>query len=436
MSRFANIIATVESLSESGALGATEDALEAAQTATDVAEGNVEVIEGVAEIDNMDTGIEDAFEAEGKIEDLLDAAEETLKEGGMSEAEAKLLEVSHESIMSTLGMGHRNTQLSRNPVCSLESYAGEQTRRSATMVTIESLKDSAMGIAKNIVAALKAALATVLNFIVGLLRNRGLMEKHLNNLKSKVDKIDTTKFKKSKEDFAAAASSLTVDGKASVATATQILESAKKVVAGAITISSVLKTKADADPEEAVSAVRSAVTSIGRHGDGYGHLTGGRHLKIEEKDGVINVTASEGSAKADKIAAPSKQEMSGLLTKALEVIRGLREFEKTQTKLKDAVEAIVARLNEYTSVVRSKIGTEESKKKGEEAAKARKTARVARTIMTKAGGIMPSLAFAAVKAVADYVTAGLRNYRGEGGEGSAASIGGQAAASPDVPRLK
>lgn len=431
MSRFAHIISTVENLSESGALGATEDALEAAQTATDVAEGNAEVIEGAGAIDNMDTGIEDAFEAENKIEDLLEAAEETMKDGGMSESEAKLLEVSHESIMSTLGMGHRTSGLSANPVLSMESYGSAQTRLSATMATVESLKENAKSIAANIVRALKAALATVVNFIVGLLRNRALMEKHLNNLKSQVDKIDTTKYSKSKEDFATAAGPLTVDGKASVATANQILDSAKKVIAAAVTISSVLKTKADADPDEAVAAVRAAVTGIGRHGDGYGHLTAGRHLKIEEKEGSINVTASEGSAKADKIAAPSKQEMSGLLGKALEVIRGLREFEKTQTKLKDAVDAIIARLNEYTSVVRSKVGTEESKKKGEEAAKARKTARVARTIMTKAGGIMPSLAFAAVKAVADYVTAGLRNYRGEGGSAAAGNSG----SAPDVPRL-
>lgn len=430
MSRFASILSTVESLSESGQLGATEDALEAAQTATDVAEGNAEVIEGTGAIENLDTGIEDAFEAEDKIEDLLEAAEETMQEGGMSESEAKLLEVSHESIMSTLGMGHRTSGLSNNPILSMESYGSEQTRLSATMATVESLKDSAKTIATNIAKALKAALTTVINFIVGLLRNRGLMEKHLNNLKSQVDKLDTTKYSKAKEDFATAAGPLTVDGKASVATANQILDSAKKVVAAAVTISSVLKTKADADPEEAVTAVRSAVTGIGRNGDGYGHLTAGRHLKIEEKEGTINVTASEGSAKADKIAAPSKQEMAGLLTKALDVIKGLREFEKTQTKLKDAVEAIIARLNEYTSVVRSKIGTEESKKKGEEAAKARKTARVARTIMTKAGGIMPSLAFAAVKAVADYVTAGLRNYRGEGG-----TAAGKTGSAPDVPRL-
>ncbi len=429
MSRFAQIIATVENLSESGQLGATEDALEAAQTAADVAEGNADIIEGVGEIDNIATGIEDAFEAEDKIEDLLEAAEDTLKDGGMSDKEAKLLEVSHESIMSTLGMGHRTTSFSKSPVCTLESYGSAMTRSSSTIYTIESLKDSVKSIANNIVAALKAALATVVNFIVGLLRNRALMEKHLKNLKAKVDKLDTTKFKMEKEEFGTAAGSLTVDGKASVATATEVITSAKKVVGAAVSISATLKAKADASPEEATAAVRSAVEAIGRHGDGYGSLTSGRHFKLEEKEGVISISIAEGSARAEKIAAPTKQDMAALVTKALEVIAGLRDLQKTETALKDAVSKIIARLSEYTNVVRSKVGTEESKAKAAEAAKARKSARIARTALTKAGSSMPAVAYNAVKAIADYVTAGLRNYR-NGNENAADGVKAAPAASP------
>lgn len=418
MSRFANLVATIENLSESGALGATEDALEAAQTAADVAEGNAEVIKDAGELDNIDTGIEDAFEAQDKIEDLIEAAEETAQNGGMSDKEAKLLEISHESIMSTLGMGHRTTGLSANPVASLESYASAQTRMPATLVTIESLKDSVKNLGGKIIAALKAALSTVVNFVVGLLRNRALMEKHLNNLKAQVEKLDTNKLKQASSEFTTAAAALSVDGKASEETAHKVLDTARKLVAGSITMSATMKTKADSTPAEAVKAVKDIVEGFGANGDGYGNLTSGRKLKVEVKDDTISVTVADGAAKAEKIAAPSKAAMGALLTKAIDIIKALREMSKTETSLKDAVNAIINRLSEYANVVRSKVGSDDSKKKAEQAAAARKSARIARSVMTKAGGTFPALAFAAVKAVADYVTAGLRNFRGEGENGA------------------
>lgn len=411
MSRFANLVATIENLSESGALGATEDALEAAQTAADVAEGNAEIIKDAGELDNIDTGIEDAFEAQDKIEDLIEAAEETAQNGGMSDKEAKLLEISHESIMSTLGMGHRTTGLSANPVASLESYASAQTRMPATLVTIESLKDSVKNLGGKIIAALKAALSTVVNFVVGLLRNRALMEKHLNNLKAQVEKLDAAKLKMKETSFTGGAAALTLDGKANSGTALLILDTARRLVSSSITLSSVIKTKADSTPEEANKAVKDAVESIGTNGDGFGYLTKGRKVKFEIKEDVGTVSVTEVGKTAEKIDAPSKKEMSELLTDAIAVIKTMREMSKTETNFKDAVNKIINRLSEVANVVRSKIGSEESKKKAEEAAASRKSARVARAVMTKAGGTFPSLAFAAVKAVADYVSAGIRNYQ-------------------------
>ena len=88
MAKLGDVIAILEDLSSSGALGATEDALQAEQNATDVAEGNAEMIKDVAEIDSVDTGISDAFDAQDRVEELLEAAKETNAEGGLSEKEA------------------------------------------------------------------------------------------------------------------------------------------------------------------------------------------------------------------------------------------------------------------------------------------------------------------------------------------------------------
>ena len=46
MAKLGDVIAILEDLSSSGALGATEDALQAEQNATDVAEGNAEYLSG------------------------------------------------------------------------------------------------------------------------------------------------------------------------------------------------------------------------------------------------------------------------------------------------------------------------------------------------------------------------------------------------------
>ncbi len=280
-------IVTMENLSESGAMGATEDALAAAETATDVAEGNAEVIEGAGEIDNLDLGIEDAFEAGDHIEELLEAAEGTMKEGGMTEQEAKLLEVSHESIMRSLGMSHRTTSLSKNPIVTIESYGSSQTRQSATIATIESLVSSGKNIVTQLIAALKAAWNTVSNFVAGLLRNRDLMDKHLSNLQAKVKALGDD-LKPRAESFKAGAASLSVDGKASPATARQILQSASSLIAASVTIASSIKVVTK--PDEAAASVEAALTRLPKHGDSYGHLTLGRSIKVKKEDGTISVS--------------------------------------------------------------------------------------------------------------------------------------------------
>lgn len=393
--------ANLESLSESGALGATEDALKAEETAKDVAEGNVEIIEGVEEIDGLGTCIEDAFAADKQVEALLDAAEETMKDGGMSAREAKLLEVSHESIMSSIGMGHRTSGHTSNPIVSLESYGSFQTRQSATLATLESIKDTAKGLVDTIIKGLKAALSTVMNFISGLLRNRTLMARHIDNLIGRVGKIDTSKEKHKKDKIKAGAEALSVDGKASFASAEKVIDSAGKYVSAAESIAAKIKAEL-ANGKEAGASLRKAVS-------GLGPATYGRKLVVEEKDDVVSVKFEEGK-KASEIEAPTKEQMNQLLKSAKEVLAELRKFEGTQTKFRDGVNAIISRLSEVKDVVKSKLGSEESKAKAAAAAEVKKSARQARSILTKAGATLPGAAFTAIKAIADYVTAGVNNY--------------------------
>lgn len=410
MFKLANLLATNEDLSSSGALGATEDALKAQETATEVADGNVEVIENAGEIDNLNTGIEDAFEASDRVEELLGAAEETMQQGGMSEKEAELLEISHESILSSLGMGHRTTTHTSNPVPSLESFGSEVSRGSATLVTVESLKDTGKTIISKIVAALKAAWNTVSNFIAGLLRNRAVMARHLDNLEAKVKAIPADA-KPAKDSFKTAAAALSVAGKADVSTAKKILMTAKGLVNASITISGAFG--AAADSKGAVTTIKAAVQRLPKRGSDFGDLTHGRTIAVKTEDDYVTLEVKDSGAKAESIEAPSKAQMLDLISDAKARLTELRAAEKLAPGFKDVVEKITKRLSEVKDQVRSKVGSDESKAEHSASAEAKKNARLAQAMMSKAGGTFPGAAYQAVKAVADYVTAGVNNHKAE-----------------------
>lgn len=418
--KLGDIVASLENLSEEGQLGATEAAMNAAETAVDVADGNTEINKDVAEIDNIEVAIEDALEAEDKIGNILDAAEDTMKEGGMSDKEAKLVEISVESIMNNLGMGHRSdkTGMYRTPVASLESFKGAG-KGAATLYTIESLKEKAKTVGTTIVAALKAAFQTVVSFLVRLTKNRALLEKHLTNLQKFVASIKTDE--KKKDRIAGGAAAISIDGGASPATAKEILTNADKLITASIRISEAIGEKVGTG--HAGSTITSAV-------EGVGPLTHGRKLETKKDGDYVTVSFTEAGKGAETAVAPTKADMNALLTQALAVVRRLREYEKTQSKLKSAMDKIIDALKEGYDRVRSKVGGDDKSKDGHELlAAVRANARQARTMMTKAGSSFPSAVFGAVKAVADYVAAGARNLGAAAAEAPGAAPASPAAAS-------
>lgn len=401
--KLGHFVPTLESLSDTGLLGATEDALKAAETGTDVAEGMAEINKNAEEIDGVQTGIEDAFKAEDKIENLLEGAEQTMQEGGMSDKEAKLLEVTTESILYSIGMGHRTSGMTQSPILSLESYAAPQTKRGATIATMEKLMDTVKKVGEQIVKALKAALDKVIGFISGLMRNRSLMEKHLNNLAGRVAAIDTSKQEKAKDKISGGAAALSVGGEASVTTAEKVIKGAIELVIASESMAAAVGTSKSA--EEASKAVREAASRVKA-------VAGGRTLKVEDaSEGVVTLAFTEGKT-AKEITAPTKEEMARIIKSAQNALKELRGFEQTQTKFKDGINSLIKRLHEVKDVVRSKVGGDDAKKSEyAEAASVKKKARQAQAILAKAGGSLPAAAFQAIKGVADYVSAGIANYK-------------------------
>jgi len=423
-------VATMENLSEEGALGATEDALEAAETAVDVAEGNTEVVAEAGEIDNLDTGIEDAFEAVDKVEELKDIAEETMQEGGMDEATAKAVEVAHESIMAAIGMSHRHSGRTDSPVLSTESYRSAQSRSAATKLTIEKLSESAGKIIENIKRALKHAWNMVQNFFAGIMRNRALMEKHLNSLDAKVKGIAAGSTMKS-DKVKGGANGIRIDGKADADTASKVLQSASSLLSASQTVAAEVGKASLNDDGTAGKWVAdfgtklsTAVHRLGNNGkaegkDAYGYLAGGRALVIDggTDEQAARVSIVEVGKKVEEASAPSIDQMKRLVTQAKTVLNELRAYEKSIGDLRKGSELAIKALDHASSMT-SKAQDPDDKAATEAAGKARdgvkKAARTVITAMNKFGGPIPGSAFAAVKATADYVTAGVNNYGAAG----------------------
>lgn len=397
--KLGNIISTVENLAAPQA----EEELQAQETATAVAEENGELAQAEFKVEGEGNAIDDAFEAGDKVAELTDVAEASLGEDGeggegLTESEAAMVQITHESIMASIGMPFQRKTYTA------ESFSSSSARRDTTVATIEGLMDSAKELGGKIVAALKAALSTVMNFIAGLLKNRALMDKHLVNLQAKVAALKEGKAKK--DTLTAGAKALSVGGKASPETAKVQLKNALQVVDACAKMAEAMKSK------ELKPTAQGALSGLSKNGNGAGVLSNDRCIIFGDGE-EVKFELAQVAEPAKEIPAPTPAQMSELLKEARIVLGKLRDMEKTQTRMKDAVQAVIARLGEGVAFVKSKVGSEESKAKASEDLQAKKDARAVRSLLTAAGGKLPGAVFATIKGVADYVTAGLNNYGAE-----------------------
>lgn len=429
------ITATLENLEEVVA----EEPVEAAETATETAELGGELQAEENQIEGMDTGIEDAGVAAGQIDELTEVAEDSLAgegeqvtegevgtEGeGLSEGEASLIEISHESIMSAIGMPvERRTYTP-------ESFSSKKNRREVTMEALDKLKESAGKIKDGVIRALKAAFEAVVGFVSKLMANRSLLEKHLKNLEARVNGLSSDT--KKSETLQAGASVLGLNGAADAGTAMKVIAGADQILGVAKKVAELLYLKKDAeDSAELANGIQTAINALPKNGDGVGILGGDKAFKTNLGAGGEGVEANAGftleivdaGKAADSIKAPSKQEMQGIVRAALTALNNLREAEKIRSRLQDFVKAAENRFHQAVGAVQAKVGTEASKAAGATKRDYYGAAAVGRKVMTKFMTTSFSNAFKVVKASADYVQAGVKNL----GEAAATANEGQTAA--------
>lgn len=392
-------------LSEMGALGATKDAIKLADSTAKVADGNTKVIEGIAEIDSLETGIEDALDGVKHIEALIKSAEEVTDKGGMTKSMAKLIETSHEAIVSRLGMSHRTTQYTKNPVPSFEAFDSVSSRKKAHLATMEDMKENIKKIIESIMKVLRGAWEKIQGVVANLLNNAALMEKHIDNLTRAVTAIPDTA-KPQAATFDAFASELRVGGKTDAGTVMTLLASAKKLVtiipesATALTVDAKALSSGK-DPQKALAAeLQKTAKKLGT-GNAvgvYGHFVGGTSLKISSTEEALELEFVESAKPSQQTAAPNKAQMLQILKEAKEIVGMLKALQKPISTLKMVADDVQAAIKSYRS--------------DDEAEKARiHAARGVSKFLTKVGVTYPGQVHRTVKASVSFVQAGLKNYQ-------------------------
>lgn len=138
--------------------------------------------------DDIVEGITDAEQAVADLEALSDVVKEAEVDGGLTPMEAKAVEVTHESIMSSLGLSHRHGDHVLAPVYEPENYAvGNAMRGHATRMTHENLQTNiktvgnmiAIGGAK-LVQFIKDMIAKIMEMVKRFEMMISLLERQVN----------------------------------------------------------------------------------------------------------------------------------------------------------------------------------------------------------------------------------------------------------------
>lgn len=154
-----------------------------------------EAAEAEAEVDDMSADLDEAVDTKETLETIHDEMGKTVEEGGMSEPEARALEVAVEHLCANIGFPR-----SRKTFPAMEGFADKKDRAHATKVAMEGVAEKAkaigesiMGVIRKIIEAIKTFFESLFNASVGLKKRadalakkaEGMKEEHADDAKIK-----------------------------------------------------------------------------------------------------------------------------------------------------------------------------------------------------------------------------------------------------------
>lgn len=401
----------------------------------EVASNDVETQE--AEIAEVVTAVEEAEVDAETLGEIQGVMAETVETGeGVGADTAAIAGVAVEAICTRLGIKSKQKVIPGN-----EAFGEKKTKLQATKVAIESIGETITKIWKAIMAALKQVWEKVKSFVVGLLKNRTLLLKHLESLKAKIASIDPAAEKAEEELKGSVAKAFSIDGKASFATAEKIMGDSEKLIKatniGAAhsqnMTAKLINIEGDGPDinkaaKELIDNILSSFSPLGEvksKTEGkedeivvhYGNLAFGKSIGLNYTEGekvTINLTVEENTALAESAEALTKEQMTKLLDQAITLVKNLQEVEKSQKDLANiakACDGVTAAVLKRASNAQAGDGKDEDAKKQSEATnKVASNVRALSSMIAKFGASLPSSVFAAAKSAGDYVSASANNF--------------------------
>lgn len=348
---FAKIVQSVESIGQE-----TPEQMEIHESTNTAVDQTLDVIDATADmeskmhdIDQIDTGIDSAEVAVDRLADLQNTINEKMEHtGSLTEFEQRAADITHESIMASLGM----------PVVQLTNESIKYNQRASHLVA--TLEEKGQGLMKSIVESIKRALESVLVFIQDLLRNNYLLQRYWNKVESQVR---AAKGKTPSQDTMAESARALTAGDYLSRDPAAVQFSINEMYATAMGLMKASDVGIDAINklnfkfDELESRDLSFILDFSRHGipgvksgeaaksdRAYGYLTGGRSVVRVEADLFGVSKAFDGFVKngevAVKIAVATPEQMQDIMGKAEAIMRAIKSFDSRRSYIKNALSRI------------------------------------------------------------------------------------------------
>lgn len=418
------------------------DNADAGQDATTSLEVNAEASEAVEEVESasgdvteVDTGITNAETAQEELGEVQSTMEEAVEDGdGLSPREVDMVNARLERIASLLGTSASAQGLTLRR----ESFGSSQSRLTATKMRLEGLKEFGNSIWQALKNGFKWLLDAVVNLFAKLTKNSGIVKKRLEDLKGRINLINSSATLKN-DTLKASAKAFSVKGVTNKDTVIDVIESAAKCSAILEKISDISKPENLSkmkSSKEALSGLLKETFSVvisdlpegsGEGSVGYGNLLNNKTVIVTPEKNDANTSGvnvpkiSIGAASkkpAEDYKAFNKSDLANIVDNGLILAKEVNEFEKLKGNVKKTIEVNISYCDKQSKLA-ADYNTSATDDKGEkeQEKKARKEDAAYLGGMSKAFRVLatslPTVAFSTAVAVADLVEAGINNFKTE-----------------------
>jgi hypothetical protein len=441
---FAKFLSTVESIGNETPENmevhvATNDAVNVALD-SDTTDAVTEMDSKMRDIDQVDTGIDSAEAAVERIAELQGTISGKLERtGSLTDFEQKAVEITHESIMFSLGL----------PTAQLTVESVSYDQRATSMIA--TLEEKGQSLMQSIVQSIKRALESVMTFVQDLIRNNYLLQRFWNKVNDQVRKVKGQV--PTKQTMSDSAKTLSAGGYLAkdpmaidfsidemYATAMGMMKASDVGIDMINKLNFKFSELEDRNLEPVLNFQKHGIPGVNtgeaaKTKNAYGYLVNGRSVVRVEADLFGVSKALEGIVSngdiAETIAVATPEQMYSIMGKAEAIMKAIKSFDGKRSYIKNAISRITQYLAQdalfYPSLV-SKGARSASDNLG--------AIRGMRKVINGIVGRFPLESFKIAKAFIDYCRNSLRYYDGSTARSSdtPASNSGSATTTPGDDR--